>query len=152
MRVQNKAMPGAELRLRYSGLTVTGDAEGCFEVPDEDGEFLASLPSGAWERLDGKPAKAPKAPPAPAPAPAAPAAAAPQAAAEAGPEDITVKVKTDPPPAAEEEEATEGPDLDSLDKAGLLEVAAQYEIKASKRWSETRLREELDKALYGEEE
>ena len=76
----------------------------------------------------------------------------PQAPAEA-PQPAAESVEAPAPEEAEEsaEESEEGPDLDSLDKAGLLAVAAQYEVAVPSRISKVKLREMLDKALYGEE-
>lgn len=51
-----------------------------------------------------------------------------------------------PVPTDEAEEV----DLDKMDRDGLLLLAAKYEVKVDKRWSDQRLRDELNKELFEE--
>ena len=74
MRIQNQALAGAKLSLRYSRdpkdpsipLFATGDAMGCFDVPEADAELLLATPG--WRTPKATPeasVEAPKAAPAP---------------------------------------------------------------------------------------
>ena len=160
MKIQNINLAGVELRMR-SGTVLRGDDEGVFECEDEDARFLLATPGwGAvgshvamTRRLTGLAlntkyrqmakdraatpkesavAESPKKPPAP---------------PEPEPEPEPAVAAAEPPADAESEE---GPDLDALDKDGLLKVAAEYGITVSGRWGEKRLREHLESELYEE--
>lgn len=50
--------------------------------------------------------------------------------------------------ATDDAEETEEIDLDVLSKDQLLELAEKYKVTVDKRWGETRLREELAKAIF----
>lgn len=140
MKIQNPAMAGQALTLRFARddngnpVTATGDAKGVFDLPQKDAEFLVSTPGWGPLRAASLVQEA-----APAPAPAPTPAPAPAAA------------ETAPAPAAEAEEEV-GPDLNALDKDQLLEVAKKYGIEVKKAWGEDKLRQVLDKALYGDQE
>ena len=68
MKIQNSKLAGAALALRFEpGTVVEGDADGIFEVPAKDGEFMLALPgwSVVAEKAPAKAAAAPKAEKAP---------------------------------------------------------------------------------------
>jgi hypothetical protein len=137
MRVQNPAMAGGRLLLK-SGKEVTCDADGVVDVSDKDGRFLCSTPG--WE-LEGKKKKGVKPPETaaaaakPPPAPTLPPAPEEPAAAE-------------PEPEAEAEE--EGPDLESMTKAQLIDTAAEYDVEVDPRDTKAEILAQLDKAIYGD--
>lgn len=80
------------------------------------------------------------------------AQAAHDAAVEAAAQPALPELPPAPPaPPAVEAEPAEGPDLDSADKAALVQIAEEYGVEIDRRWSEQRLREVLDAALYGDE-
>lgn len=68
MKIQNSKLAGEALALRFEpGTVVEGDADGIFEVPTKDGEFMLALPgwSAVAEKALAKAAAAPKAEKAP---------------------------------------------------------------------------------------
>ena len=135
MKIQNIAMAGATLSLRYTrdengvSVQVVGDAAGIFEMGDKDAEFLLS--TKGWKVL-----AAPK----PALVLEEPVAAKPAPVVEAPVAEMTTAPETEV-----------GPDLDALDKDGLLAVAAEHGVDVKKSWSETKIREVIDAAIYGGE-
>lgn len=140
MRIKNRNLAGHDLNIPGIGLK-RGDADGQFDVPDEYGAKLCRTPG--WTAV----AAAGEAPPVAAPLPAlVPVGAFTQAD---GPHLDAL------PPAAPEEagepgDASEGPDLTGLDKAGLLKVAEEYGVEIDARWGEKRLRDAIEAALYGD--
>jgi hypothetical protein len=133
MKIKNVNMAGQVMRLRYAGTMVTGDAQGVFEMPDQDGEFLCATPG--WSLCVPKSARAiDDAPPAPAKsAPKPTAAVAPKA----------------PEPEPEPEE--EGPDLSLMTKAQLIETAAEYKIAIDPKATKAELLELIDSEIYGDQ-
>lgn len=135
MKIQNPAYKNKPIRLRYAAETVVGDERGIFDIPEKDAQLLLSARGGQWRKPASRKASAPAAAPAPAPEPPA----------------------SEPPPPADPEppaDDSDGPDLDSLDKAGLLKVAEEYaeayDLDVKKSWGEKRIREYLTEKLYGE--
>lgn len=117
MKIKNENMAGTEMGLRYGDGTVTGDANGIFDVPEKDAEFLLSTPG--WTKLKkGSPLSgavvAPSAAQAPDPAPEEP---------ETAPEDDDGGDEGD-----DGEDAPEGPDLEAMTKAELLACAVEYGV------------------------
>jgi len=155
MKIQNTALCSQALTLRFARtgegnhVLVQGDASGVFDMPDKDAEFLLGTPGWMPCREPGRPQLMQAAPVAalvaevPAAAPVAqslppalsmaPAAPVEEVAGEPGDESLAV-----------------GPDLESLDKAGLMEAALKYGVEVKKGWAEDKMREVLDKALYGD--
>jgi len=147
MRVRNQNLAGASLRLR-NGALVRGDAEGYFEVSDDDGKALCATPGWSIPKkardLDVAPAveTAPK----PVPAPPSPPEA-PQPAVAPVPEPPEQPEQPDPTEGLEE-----GPDLDAMTKAELLTTAEEYAIEVDDSLTKAQIRKILDKAIYGTEE
>lgn len=172
--IQNKALANTDLMLGKE--LVRGDSEGRFDVSDEMADMLTKTPG--WElsvtvkesakdpvaRLrqvaEGAKPKAP-APPAPAAtrspravrAPAADVpAGAPAEPAAATPPPAAPETPTEPEqPAEGAPTADDGPDLSTLDAAGLIKVAEEYGIKLTKARREgpvEELRKYLDEQLY----
>ncbi len=120
MKIQNPNLAGQMLCLRYDrdedgrSKQVEGDAEGVFDVPKRDADFLLETPG--WDNPAKKAAERKeiaKRAPAPLPEPA--------------------KAKPEPEPEAEaeaEEESEEGPDVDGLrTKADAMELAVKWRAK-----------------------
>lgn len=176
MKIQNRALAGVELGLRFSpGQTATGDAHGVFDLPPDDALFLLS--TSGWERTTGETpegddliaqrtadaaqaslvrdqelaAEAAKAAEAAALAASPPIVAsadeAAEKAAEADAANVTAGVSV-----LEEPISGAGPDLTKLDREGLIKVAAEYGVAIDKRWGDERLRATLEVALYGDDE
>jgi hypothetical protein len=121
MKIKNPSLAGMELGLKYGTGTVTGDADGVFDVPDKDAEFLLSTPGWAKPKMGRSVAPA-----------------APEPAPEPEPEPAAVEPEPAPEPASEPEmgdegddaadEGEEGPDLEAMTKAELLACAAEYGV------------------------
>lgn len=180
MKIQNSALAGVTMALRYHpGQTATADAYGTFDVPDEDAEFLLS--TSGWRifdaarqsRIDAVSQQHEAAHEASrvhevalqtqrreqiAAEEAARAAAvivqADEKAATAAYKEAKALESAPPPPAvkAAVDVSRDGPNLDSLDRNGLILVAEEYGVGIDRRWSEQRIRETLDAALYSDEE
>jgi hypothetical protein len=181
MLIKNENLAGTLLRMP-SGKTQQGSSKGVFDVSEEDGKMLIETPgwtmttkaeldaekaqhgkakseAAAAEKADktvhpapsvdpgeGKPADQPATPPPPAK------------------DDKGNLTPTEPPPVAETEtteeetpdaEETEGPDLPSMTKAQLIEVAAEYGVEltaAQKNGKVDELRAYLDQEIYGDSE
>lgn len=117
MKIKNPALAGVELGLRDGTGSVTGDADGVFDLPDTDAERL--LRSPRWSRVKtGTPvaAAAPEPPPEPEPEPE-------PAEPEPAPEPEAAGDEGD-----DAEDEAEGPDLDAMTKAELLATAAEYGV------------------------
>ena len=120
MKIKNPALAGVELGLRDGTGSVTGDADGVFDLPDKDAEWL--LRSPRWSRVKtGTPvaAAAPEPPPEPEPEPEP---AEPEPAPEPAPEPEAA------PDEGDDDDEAEGPDLDAMTKAELLATAAEYGV------------------------
>jgi hypothetical protein len=118
MKIKNPSLAGMELGLKYGTGTVTGDADGVFDVPDKDAEFLLSTPG--WT----KPKKG------------TPLTAVPDPAPEPDPTPEEPVAESEPAPASDEgddavdegADEAEGPDLEAMTKAELLATAAEYGV------------------------
>jgi len=124
MKIKNPSLAGMELGLKYGTGTVTGDADGVFDVPGKDAEFLLTTPG--WTKPKSGRSVAPAAPePAPEPEPE-PAAVEPEPAPEPAPEPEAADGGDEGDDGADDE--AEGPDLDAMTKAELLATAAEYGV------------------------
>lgn len=121
MKIKNENLAGTEMGLRYGDGTVTGDANGVFDVPTKDAEFLLSTP-GWIKPKKGAPLTAvapePETAPEPEPAPEEPAAEPETAPVDDGGGDE----------GDDGDDAPEGPDLEAMTKAELLACAVEYGV------------------------
>lgn len=159
-KIQNRNLAGEKLTLRFTRdekdptrpKTVLGDAEGRFEVPDRDADFL--LATNGWSEVRQPkaldPTPAPQAPPQPETPPAPP---------EDPPE--PEKGNTDASEAGESEEDDErevGPDIDGLRrKEDAQKIAKEWREKGYDSIPElsddmklSDMKDILNLAIYGE--
>ncbi len=142
MKIKNPALAGVELGLRDGTGSVTGDADGVFDLPDTDAERL--LRSPRWSRVKtGTPVAvaAPAPPPEPEPEPEP---AEPEPAPEPVPEPEGAGDEGDDA----EDEAEEGPDLDSMTKAQLIATAKEYGVDIDPHMNKADIKADLEAALY----
>ena len=116
MKIKNENMAGTTMGLRYGDGTVTGDANGVFDVPAKDAEFLLSTPG--WT----KPKKG-----------APLTTVVPEPPSEPEPEPTAIAPEPAPEPEGGDEgddaaDESEGPDLDAMTKAELLATAVEYGV------------------------
>lgn len=142
MKIQNTALAGATLGLRYGRdsdgrpVAVKGDENGVFEMPEKDAEFL--LQTEGW-RIPRLAKSLPEAPaPAPEPEPV-PAALQDPPAADADDEDLD-----------DEEEI---PDVDGLrTKAAAMEMAEQYGVELDSDMRLSDMKAKLEDELFVKED
>jgi hypothetical protein len=169
VKIQNRALAGVALQLRFSPQQVTGDAQGIFDVPEEDGAFL--LGTSGWRVVDPDEQKAiavqqamheqAKIDALKREAELIAEERARQEAAKKPPAEVVIADEQaalqayeqgkQAAEAAQAEKNAIDPDLDRQDKNGLIRIADEYGVQIDRRWSEQRIRETLHKALYGEE-
>lgn len=154
MKLWNPNMKGAVLSLRYTRdengrpIQVQGDAEGVFDLPDRDAEFLKE--TSGWYL--------PKAPKSAKPIPVAVEAPKPEAPKEEAPEAKADSLPIDDPEDHSEVD-DEGPDIDAIrTKVEAIAIADKWrgkgydipEFDDSMKLSE--MKEYLVLGLYGDED